>query len=67
MDRARIGHAYFGEVIEMAGPLASLYGRLPDDAKRAYADEVAAEAERQSVRRPGVALPGMTWIASGRR
>jgi ubiquinone/menaquinone biosynthesis C-methylase UbiE len=61
------GHAYFGEVIEMAGPIASLYGRLPDDAKRAYADEVAAEAERQSVRRPGVALPGVTWIASGRR
>lgn len=64
---AESGLAYFAEVIEMAGPLASLYARLPEDTKRAYADEVAAEAERQSVRKPGVALPGVTWIASGRR
>ena len=61
------GKDYFGEVIEMAGPLASLYGKLPDDKKRAYADDVAAEAERQSVRKPGVALPGVTWIAWGRK
>ncbi|HVY04598.1 MAG TPA: class I SAM-dependent methyltransferase [Burkholderiales bacterium] len=61
------GKEYFGEVIEMAGPLATLYGRLPEDKKRAYADEVAAQAERQSVRKPGVALPGVTWIAWGRK
>lgn len=61
------GKDYFDEVIEMAGPLASLYGKLPDDRKRAYADEVANEAQRQSVRQPGVALPGVTWIASGRK
>ena len=61
------GKAYFGEVIEMAGPLASLYGKLSDEKKRAYADDVAAEAERQSVRKPAVALPGVTWIASGRK
>jgi ubiquinone/menaquinone biosynthesis C-methylase UbiE len=61
------GKDYFGEVIEMAGPLASLYDKLPDDKKRAYADDVAVEAERQSVRKPGVALPGITWIAWGRK
>ena len=61
------GKDYFGEVMEVAGPLASLYAKLPEDKKRAYADDVAAEAERQSVRKPGVALPGFTWIASGRK
>jgi hypothetical protein len=61
------GHAYFSEVIEMAGPLATLYGKLPEDRKRAYADDVAAEAQRQSVRKPGIALSGVTWIASGRK
>lgn len=61
------GSEYFGEVIEMAGPLASLFGKLPEGRKRAYADDVAAEAERQSVRKPGVALPGVTWIAWGRK
>jgi enediyne biosynthesis protein CalE5 len=61
------GRAYFNEVTEMAGPLAALYAKLPEEKKRAYADDVAAEAERQSVRKPGVALPGVTWIASGRR
>jgi len=60
------GRGYFSEVIEMAGPLASLYAKLPEEKKRAYADDVATEAERLSVRKPGVALPGLTWIASGR-
>ena len=60
------GREYFSEVIEMAGPLASLYAKLPEDKKRTYAEDVAGEAERQSVRRPGVALPGVTWVASGR-
>ena len=44
-----------------------LTGRLPEDRKLAYADEVAVEAQRQSVRKPGVALPGVTKIASGRK
>jgi SAM-dependent methyltransferase len=60
------GLAYFNEVIEMAGPLASLYAKLPEEKKQAYADDVAREAERRSVQKPGVALPGATWIASGR-
>lgn len=59
------GRAYFGEMIDMAGPLASLYAKLPEERKRAYAEDVAAEAERRSGRKPGVALPGVTWIASG--
>src|SRR5262245_7668 len=49
------GRAYFSEVMEMAGPLASLYAKLPEDKQRAYAEEMAAESERLSVRRPGVA------------
>jgi SAM-dependent methyltransferase len=63
---AESGRAYFGQVIDMAGPLAVLYEKLPEEQKRAYAEDVAREAERQSVSRSGVALPGMTWIASGR-
>jgi ubiquinone/menaquinone biosynthesis C-methylase UbiE len=63
---AESGRAYFGDVIDMAGPLAVLYDKLPEERKRAYAEEVAAEAERLSVRQPGVALPGVTWVASGR-
>jgi hypothetical protein len=61
------GAAYFGEVIEMAGPLASLYAKLPEDKKASYATDVAAEAERQSARESGVALPGQTWIAAARK
>jgi SAM-dependent methyltransferase len=61
------GREYFSEVIELAGPLASLYGKLSEDKKRAYAEDVAAEVERQSTRKPGVALPGVTWIAWGSR
>jgi ubiquinone/menaquinone biosynthesis C-methylase UbiE len=60
------GREYFNELIEMAGPLASVYEKLPEEKQRAYADEVAVEAERLSVRKPGVALPGVTWIAWGR-
>jgi len=60
------GRAYFSEVIELAGPLASLYAKLSEERKRAYAEDVATEAERLSVRKPGVALPGVTWMASGR-
>jgi hypothetical protein len=61
------GEAYFGEVIELAGPLASLYAKLPADKKAAFARDVAEEAERQSARRPGVSLPGLTWVASARK
>jgi ubiquinone/menaquinone biosynthesis C-methylase UbiE len=61
------GAAYFTEFIEMAGPLASLYASLPEDKKPRYAEEVAAEAERQSVRRPGVSLPGQSWVAAAGR
>jgi len=60
------GREYFNELIDMAGPLASVYEKLPEDKQRAYAEEVAVEAERLSVRKPGVALPGVTWIAWGR-
>ena len=58
------GAAYFREVIELAGPIASLYAKLPEDKKAAYARDVAEEAERQTARPPGVALAGQTWIAA---
>jgi hypothetical protein len=58
------GKGYFGEVMEMAGPLAALYATLSDSDKPRFADDVARAAESQSVMSPGVALPGMTWIAS---
>jgi ubiquinone/menaquinone biosynthesis C-methylase UbiE len=61
------GEEYFSEVIEMAGPLASLYAKLPEARKAAYAKEVAEEAQRQSVSKSGIALAGLTWIASGRK
>jgi SAM-dependent methyltransferase len=40
------GRDYFSEVIEMAGPLASLYAKLPEQKKRAYADDVAQDLAR---------------------
>ena len=33
----RSGREYFNELIEMAGPLASVYAKLPEDEQRAYA------------------------------
>ena len=59
------GADYFEEVIEMAGPLASLYSRLSNQERAAYANDVALQADRLTVRKPGIALPGKTWIAIG--
>jgi ubiquinone/menaquinone biosynthesis C-methylase UbiE len=58
------GRAYFHEVMELAGPLAALYAKLPDGDKIKFEDDVARAAEAQSVVSPGVALRGLTWIAS---
>lgn len=58
------GRTYFQEVMEMAGPLAAMYAKLSDDDKVKFADDVARAAEAQSAATPGVALPGLTWIAS---
>ena len=61
------GADYFQEVIEMAGPLASLYAKLSADEQRAYASEVAQQAERLSTKKRGIAFPGRTWLAVGSR
>jgi ubiquinone/menaquinone biosynthesis C-methylase UbiE len=61
------GAMYFQEVIEMAGPLAALYAQLTSDERAAYANDVAEQAERLSVKKPGIAFPGRTWIAAGNR
>ena len=61
------GASYFQEVIEMAGPLAALYAKLSPDERAAYASDVAEQAERLSVKKPGIAFAGRTWIAVGTR
>ena len=61
------GIDYFQQVIEMAGPLASLYAKLSNQERAAFASEVGQQAEQLSVRKPGVAFPGRTWIAAGTR
>jgi SAM-dependent methyltransferase len=61
------GNEYFTWVREMAGPIASIYARLPADLQALVADEVAAEAQAQSQRRGKVKLSGTTWIASACR
>ena len=60
------GRAFFDEMMDLAGPLASVYAKLSDADRRACADEIAAEVERRSVRTLGIALPGVAWIATGR-
>jgi ubiquinone/menaquinone biosynthesis C-methylase UbiE len=61
------GTEYFTWVREMAGPIASIYARLPAEQQAAVARDVAAEAESQSQRRGKVKLSGVTWIASATR
>lgn len=64
---AESGGDYFQQVIEMAGPLASLYAELSNQEQAAYASEVAQQADRLSVKKPGIVFPGRTWIAVGTR
>ena len=61
------GTDYFQQVIEMAGPLASLYAKLSNQERAAFASEVAQQADRLSVNETGIAIPGRTWIAVGSR
>jgi len=61
------GADYFQQVIEMAGPLASLYAKLSNQERAAYASEVAQQADQLSIRKPGITIPGRTWIAVGTR
>lgn len=64
---AESGADYFQQVIEMAGPLASLYAKLSNQERAAYASEVALQADQLSVKKPGIAFPGRTWLAVGTR
>jgi ubiquinone/menaquinone biosynthesis C-methylase UbiE len=61
------GAEYFGWISELAGPIAALLSTLSQATCDAIAEEVAAAAEEQSVRKPKVALPGVAWIAIGNR
>ena len=55
------------EVIEMAGPLASLFSKLSNQEQAAYASDVAQQADRLSDTKPAIAFPGRTWVAVGTR
>ncbi|MGD2139846.1 MAG: class I SAM-dependent methyltransferase [Burkholderiales bacterium] len=61
------GSDYFEQVIELAGPLASLYAKLSNQERAAFASEVAQQADRISASSSGIAIPGRTWIAAGTR
>lgn len=54
------GTEYFTWVREMAGPIASIYARLPAELQALVAGEVAAEAQARSQRRGKVKLSGVT-------
>jgi len=64
---AECGADYFEEVIEMAGPLASLFSKLSNQEQAAYASDVAQQADRLSDTKPAIAFPGRTWVAVGTR
>lgn len=56
------GKDYFEFIIELAGPLAALYTKLPEGAKPKVAAEIAAEAEKSRID-GRVTLGGVAWVA----
>ena len=60
------GAAYFAFIRELAGPIAWLFAQLTPALQQRVADEVAREA---AAFRSGtkVGVPGVTWVAHGRR
>ncbi len=57
------GRAYFDFIIELAGPIAALFGRLRPEQKQPVAGEIASEAEK--TRSGGrLVIPGLAWVAS---
>lgn len=61
------GAEFFQEVIELAGPLASLYAKLSAQDQASFAREVAQKAEQLSLSKTGITFSGRTWVAVGSR
>jgi ubiquinone/menaquinone biosynthesis C-methylase UbiE len=57
---------YWSYTLEMAGPIAALFGALPPSQQHEVAQAIMEDAERLS---PGgrIVLRGVTWVASGTR
>jgi enediyne biosynthesis protein CalE5 len=58
------GHEYLTYTLEIAGPIAMLFSRVPQDDRVAVENEIAQEVERAGGGR--VKLPGVTWFVSAR-
>jgi len=60
------GASFVTFTTDIAGPIARLFGKLPDEKRREVIGEVARECES---RRSGgkIVLPGSTWLAHARR
>lgn len=57
------GREYFRFMMELAGPLASLYSKLPPEKQALAAAEISAEADKLRTQ-GGVVVPGVAWVAS---
>jgi ubiquinone/menaquinone biosynthesis C-methylase UbiE len=58
------GEEFLAFTLEFAGPIASLFARVPQEQRGAVAGEIAHEVERAGGGR--ARLPGVTWFASAR-
>ena len=57
------GEEFFTMVREIAGPVASLLAKVPENARAKLNLEIAREVEAASSVKGRVCLPGVTWIA----
>ena len=58
------GEEFLSFTLELAGPIAMLFARVPQDKRAAVANEIAQEVERVGGGR--AKLPGVTWFVSAR-
>ena len=58
------GEDFLAYMLDLAGPIAMLYSKVPTDKRAIVAGEIAREAE--TVGGGKAHLPGLTWLATGR-
>lgn len=63
MSDADRGHEFVGYILDLAGPIAALFSKLPASARPEVAAEIAREVERADG--GSARLTGVTWVAEG--
>ena len=58
------GEEFLTEILDLAGPIAMLFSRVPEERRREVSSEIAREVERAGGGR--ARLSGVTWFASAR-